>query len=246
MLKLSTAVLISAVLLLAAYWGHGLPATAIPVGRASNGPEQGIHAGFGIAHQESPEAPEPEEPQEEPEEPVGQPPADAEPPIEPVDDGGDGVPAGLIILGGALLVLLIVLVGWWSSRLRSKANGNSMWRDRATEAYANGAAIHDALAAQVSGNSTQAGPAQQDVEHRISELTVQLHSLELTPPDTEAAMALQDVLGALSALRWASQADVKVRVSEAPDARQLEESTALARRRLAEFQATLATFKMTI
>ena len=80
----------------------------------------------------------------------------------------------------------------------------------------------------------------------MSDLTVQLHSLELALPDSKAATVLQDVLGTLAALRWAAAADVKVRVSGAPDASQTEASTALARRRLAEFQATLTTFKTAI
>ncbi len=232
--KLSKAVLIGAVLLLAAYWG-GLPGTAIPVGRASNAPEQEAYPGFGITDQESPEPREAQAPEDEA-------PAEADPPIGAVDDGGDGVPKAWIIIGAALLVLLVLLVG----RVRASAAARSNWQGKAFDAYANGSAIHDALAVQVSGNSHQTGPAQRDVEHRMSDLTVQLHSLELTPPDSKAAAVLQDVLGALAALRWAAQADVKVRVSGAPDARQLEESAALARRRLGEFQATLAAFKTAI
>jgi hypothetical protein len=77
----------------------------------------------------------------------------------------------------------------------------------------------------------------------MSELTVQLHSLELTPPDAKTGTALQEVLGAVAALRSASQADVNVRDSDAPDAGRMEESTSLARRRLAEFDATLTAFR---
>ena len=235
MRKLSRAVLLVAVLLLAAYWGEGLPGTAIPVGRASNAQEQEAHADFGITDQDSPEPSESQAPEDEV-------PAEADPPTGAVDDGGNGVPKAWTILGAALLILLLLLVG----RVRASATERSSWRGKAFDAYANASAILDAVAVQVSGNSHGAGPAQRDVEHLMSDLTVQLHSLELALPDSKAATVLQDVLGTLAALRWAAAADVKVRVSGAPDASQTEASTALARRRLAEFQATLTTFKTAI
>ena len=248
--KLRAVLLVGAVFALTACSGEG-PSGAIRTAIADRQtaeqeapPEQEVPEQEAPPEQEVPEQEAPPE-QEVPEQeiPPDQEAPEAGIPVAEVEDGGDGVPTVLIVLGAALLLLLLLLAGWWRGRLSASAAEHSSWRDKAFEAYAYGAAIHDALAVQLSGTSAQTGPAQRDVEHRMSELTVQLHSLELTPPDAKTATALQEVLGAVAALRAASQADVNVRDSGAPDARRMEESTALARRRLAEFDATLTAFR---
>lgn len=233
MSKLSMAIPLSAALLLAVFWGGGLEGTA--VGRASDTSVLEVQAGAAIADQE---APEPREQQVAGEEL----PPDAVSLIEPIDGGS--VSAGWIVLSGALLGLLLLMATWWAGRLRASAAEHSSWQGKALEAYANGSAIHDAVAVQLSRNSSRSDPVMLDVEHRMSELTVQLHSLE-TRPTGNTAKVLR-MLGALAALRWAACSDVSIRASVGPDDRQREDATALTRRRLAEFRETLIRFKTSI
>ena len=168
----------------------------------------------------------------------------AEPPVAAVDDDGDGVPTALIILGAVLLLLLLLLFAWWRSSVGSGTAEHSAWRDRAFAVYASGAAVHDALAVQTTGSS-QTASTQQDLERRVSELAVDLHALEIDPPNATTAAALQDVIGTLTTLRSAVQGDLSLSGTDQPADREAT-SASLVRRRLAEFDGSLRAFKAAI
>ena len=79
----------------------------------------------------------------------------------------------------------------------------------------------------------------------MSELAVNLHSLEFDPPSATTADALQEVLGTLTTLRSAVQANLSVRSADPTDDRPTA-AAALVRRRLAEFDESLSAFKAAV
>lgn len=233
----------TAVVLLTACSGDGLPA-GIRTPAGGQAPEQEA------PEQEAPEqeAPEQEAPEQEaPEqEPAAQEPPAQEPPVAAVDDGGDGVPAGWVIAGAVLVLLLLVLLLWWRGRAKSSAAEHSSWRDKAYDAFANGGAIHDALTVQVTGTSPPTSSSQENVDRRVNELAVQLHALEIAPPNDTAASSVQEVLATLATLRSAVQANLSSRAADPADDSRVAESAALVRRRLGELDASLTAFKAAI
>ena len=200
--------------------------------------------------QEGPEQepPEQEAPDQEPpeQEPAAQEPPGQEPPVAAVDDGGDGVPAGWVIAGAVLVLLLLVLLLWWRGQAKSSAAEHSSWRDNAYDAFANGGAIHDALTVQVTGTSPPTSSSQENVDRRVNELAVQLHALEIAPPNATAASSVQEVLATLATVRSAVQANLSSRAADPSDADRVTESAALVRRRLAELDKSLTAFKAAI
>jgi len=105
-------------------------------------------------------------------------------------------------LGALILVGLIVLFARSASR-RDRAA--AAWRSRRLNAYAEGAALHDAVL------STQSGPMQADeaaarwadIQHRADNFNQRLYQLRETAPDEAGQAQVDELLVSLQTLRSA-------------------------------------------
>ncbi len=194
--------------------------------------------------------------------PTEAPPAQVEPPdqpaVEPEGDAGvvgeddGGLPWGWIAFGAVAVLAAFLLLGWLRDRRRARRSQAAGWKEKALDVYARAAALHDALGVALAPGPAPEGSADavrsswQDIERRLNDLAVDLHALEVSPPDASTAEALRELQAALGTLRSAAQSDVGVRTQGAPAANQVEESAALVRRRLSEFDGALTAFKAMI
>jgi hypothetical protein len=80
----------------------------------------------------------------------------------------------------------------------------------------------------------------------MSNLAVDLHALEMAPPNGKEADILQDVLGSLATLHSSVQAFGSSRTAAEVDQDRLAQSSALLERRLGEFDGSLTAFRATI
>jgi hypothetical protein len=122
----------------------------------------------------------------------------------------------LIALGAiALIAIIAVLANLYSRRTDETA----AWRSRRSGAYAEGAALHDAIAsaeAQFAGRAAgqlgglaAADEAARwaDIQRRADDFTQRLYQLRETAPDEDGRARVEDVLGSLHALRSAVDAE---------------------------------------
>lgn len=164
------------------------------------------------------------------------------------DDGSgeDGVPWGWIGLAVALALAALLLIGWLRGRGATRQAEHSDWRQEAMRAYAEGAAIHDALAVEFAEGSSDRGATEawtqrwRDAQRRMSDFGAGLHALETATPDDASTGAVRVLLAVLSALRSSIQSNLNLRIQEERAAEaQIEESAALIRGRLAELSGAL-------
>jgi len=120
---------------------------------------------------------------------------------------GSALPWVLAGLGALLLIGLIVWLARSSSR---RASATAAWRSRRLNAYAEGAALHDAILSaqgqQVQGHQLQPDEATArwaDIQHRADNFNQRLYQLRETAPDDQERAGVDEMLVSLQALRSA-------------------------------------------
>jgi hypothetical protein len=105
-------------------------------------------------------------------------------------------------LGALILVGLIVLFARSASR-RDRAV--AAWRSRRLNAYAEGAALHDAVLSTQSGpmQASEAAARWADIQHRADNFNQRLYQLRETAPDEAGRTQVDELLVSLQALRSA-------------------------------------------
>lgn len=120
------------------------------------------------------------------------------------DTSGDSTPIWPWVLGGLgalLLIGAIVLIARALSRHNDTA---AAWRTRRLNAYAEGAALHDAILAAISGQNQPPGEVQlAEIRRRANDFNQRLYQLRETAPDQESQLDVEQVLSSLQALRSA-------------------------------------------
>lgn len=157
-------------------------------------------------------------------------------PDQPVTSTGNLNSALLwIVIGlGALVVIGIVI--WLVTTSSRRADQVAAWQVRRRAAFAEGAALHDAIAS-ATGQLGRLTPAEEaarwaGVERRADDFTLRLYQLRETAPDPAAAAHTDDVLVSLQALRSAVDA-------ERGAGTQAGMTAEVTRTRLSEFRAAL-------
>ncbi len=114
---------------------------------------------------------------------------------------------GLVVIAG----LVFILIARASSK-RSAVSGQ--WRSAVTDVYARGSALHDAMASVEwpSGPGADQARAQAqarwvDIQNRADDLAQTLYRMRETAPDEDSRVRVDDVLGALQAVRTAMDAE---------------------------------------
>lgn len=93
---------------------------------------------------------------------------------------------------------------------RSRADAAASWQAQLVDAYAKGAALHDAMAAAEAPGalSSPDAPARwYDIQRRADDYTQLLYALRENATDEEERMRIEDVLAALQAARSAMEAE---------------------------------------
>jgi hypothetical protein len=160
--------------------------------------------------------------------------ASVRPSSSPAAGGGSG--SGLIWLWVLLGVIVVagVIVGIVRARGR-RSTAAAGQRSQVIDAYAKGAALHDAMSvAETPGalGAYDAGARWADIQRRADDLAQTLYTLREAVTDDEERARVADVLISLQAVRSAMDAE---RALGAADAHQAE----VARERLAIFEISL-------
>jgi glucose/arabinose dehydrogenase len=112
-----------------------------------------------------------------------------------------------VLLGAAVV---IGLTAWIVHARRKHRAGQADWNTRLIDAYAQGAALHDAMAAA----ATPAGPGTaeatarwSDIQRRADDFGQMLYALQETAPDDENRLRIAAVLASLHSVRSALEAE---------------------------------------
>jgi hypothetical protein len=144
--------------------------------------------------------------------------------------------SSLIWLWVALGVLAIIIIAVLIARSgRRKPKAADVWRSRALDAYAQGAALYDAMQmAEAPGAliAPDAAARWADIQRRADDLGQALYAMREAAPDEDKRMRTADVLAALQAVRTAMAAERGTDVSQVPPPEQV-------RSRLQSFRAAL-------
>jgi hypothetical protein len=108
-----------------------------------------------------------------------------------------------IALAALAAVVLIALIAGAARRRSARARA---WRSKVVDAYAKGAALHDAVAAAgrpLLEGGEAAGARWADIQRRADDLTQVLYRLHEAAPGQEDRTRIAEVLAALQALRSA-------------------------------------------
>jgi hypothetical protein len=138
-----------------------------------------------------------------------------------------------ILLG---VLVLVGLIAWIARSARRRSTARTSRRSRLTDAYAEGAALHDAMSvAEAPGGLAAADAAARwaDIQRRADDLAQTLYALhEAVPPDSADRARIDDTLASLQAVRSAMDAE------RAPGGASLEQAEVV-RNRLASFESSL-------
>jgi len=109
------------------------------------------------------------------------------------------------VLAGLGALLLIGLIVWLARSSSRRASATAAWRSRRLNAYAEGAALHDAILS-VQGRQMQPDEATArwaDIQHRADNFNQRLYQLRETAPDDQERAGVDELLVSLQALRSA-------------------------------------------
>jgi hypothetical protein len=140
---------------------------------------------------------------------------------------------GLVVILGAILWIVL------ARRRRSAASATAAWRSRVVDAYAGGAALHDAMSVAETPGARAAADADarwSDIQRRADALAETLYAMREAAPDEAERYRVVDVLATLGAVRSAMDAE---RAPTGAGERQAE----VVRGRLLNFQASLRAFQ---
>jgi hypothetical protein len=170
--------------------------------------------------------------------------ANAQPSVSttPANSGSSSTALWLWIILGAVVVIGAVVWIVLASRHRSAATAASAdWRSRVIDAYASGAALHDAIGvAETPGAlaGADAGARWFDIQRRADDLTQTLYAMREAAPDEVERSRVADVLATLHALRSAMDAE------RAPDGAGMQQADVV-RGRMLNFESALRAFRAT-
>lgn len=157
-------------------------------------------------------------------------------PVQPATTTGSSNSVLLwVVIGLAALVVIGVII-WLVTASARRSDQVAAWQARRRNAYAEGAALHDAVMS-ATGQLGRLAPAEEaarwaDVQRRADDFTQRLYQLRETAPDETGAARTDDVLVSLQALRSAVDA-------ERTAGTQAGMTAEVTRTRLGEFRASL-------
>jgi hypothetical protein len=130
-------------------------------------------------------------------------------------------------------------VAWISSAHRRRTRSATSWQAQLIDAYAKGAALHDAMAAAETPGALAADNAAlrwSDIQRRADDYSQLLYGMQQTAPTEQDRLTIAGVLASQQAARSAMDAE---RASGVPDA----SMSGLVRDRLSFFATTLGTLR---
>jgi hypothetical protein len=130
-------------------------------------------------------------------------------------------------------------VAWISSASRRRTRAATDWEARLIDAYAKGAALHDAMAAAETPGALAADNAAlrwSDIQRRADDYSQLLYGMQQTAPGDQERLMIADVLASLRAARSAMDAE---RAGGSPD----PAVSGLVRQRLASFASALGALR---
>jgi hypothetical protein len=130
-------------------------------------------------------------------------------------------------------------VAWISGAHRRRARAATDWEAKLIDAYAKGAALHDAMAAAETPGALAADNAAlrwSDIQRRADDYSQLLYGMQQTAPGDQERLMIADVLAWLQAARSAMDAE---RAGGSPDA----SVSGLVRHRLSSFATALGTMR---
>jgi hypothetical protein len=129
------------------------------------------------------------------------------------DNTGDSTPVWPWVLAGLGALVLIGGIIWFARSSSRRTDAAAAWRTRRLNAYAEGAALHDAILSATSGAAAPglSGPPDQtrsdlqwaEIQRRANDLTQRLYQLRESAPDQDGQLRTERVLASLQALRSA-------------------------------------------
>jgi hypothetical protein len=108
-------------------------------------------------------------------------------------------------------------VAWASSARRRRTRAATDWQAKLIDAYAKGAALHDAMAAAETPGALAADNAAlrwSDIQRRADDYSQLLYGMQQTAPSDQERLMIADVLASLQAARSAMDAE---RTGGSPD-----------------------------
>lgn len=112
------------------------------------------------------------------------------------------------VLAGLGVLVLIGLIVWFAQSSTRRSDTIAAWRSRRLNAYAEGAALHDAVMS-TEGRPMQANEAAArwtDIQYRADNFNQRLYQLRETAPDEAGRAHIDELLVSLQALRSALDA----------------------------------------
>lgn len=153
----------------------------------------------------------------------------------PTETSGETSPWIWIILGLAILGVILAL----TARARRRGKGTAAWRSRARDPYSQAVVLADRLGAELAAPEV-AGDRIDQALGDLDEVSEHLNALTVDAPDDRSAQALSQLLMTAGTLRSGLQ---QVRRA---DPVTLQAASATARGRLADFEASLRSFRSTV
>ena len=130
-------------------------------------------------------------------------------------------------------------MAWISSAHRRRTRAATDWEAKLIDAYAKGAALHDAMAAAETPGALAADNAAlrwSDIQRRADDYSQLLYGMQQTAPGDQERLMIADVLASLQAARSAMDAE---RTGGSPDA----SLSGLVRHRLSSFATALGAMR---
>jgi hypothetical protein len=150
----------------------------------------------------------------------------------PAASSGGNSPWIWIVLGLTILGVILVL----ATRARRRGKAAAAWRSRARDPYSEGVVLFDRLGAELAAPEVS-GDRIDQVMGDLDGVSEKLNALTVDAPDDRSAQAVSQLLMALGTLRSSLQ-----QVRQA-DPVTLQAAAATARGRLADFEASLHSFR---
>jgi hypothetical protein len=140
------------------------------------------------------------------------------------------------VLIAVIAIAVTGLIAWFVHASSRRADVAAAWRSRQVSAYAEGAALHDAIMSAEQRPATEVTAQWADIQRRANDFSQQLYQLRETAPDEERRASVEQVLASLQALRSALD-------SERASGWVPGMTADLVRQRLADFRMSLSALR---